>query len=126
MLETPKYDARAERTATPGEMAQDTHMEDPHDNPQEQLGPDPVHVPETTLGRDPQEDTQSSQRVVKWMDTSETPTWDEVQDDTDGTYGLQGHTPTNSEHDGPLNLWDKWRGFRRQKLRHGGTFGHGR
>jgi hypothetical protein len=102
ILEKPKYDARAERTETPEEMAHDTHMEDPHDNPQEQLGPDPVNVLDTTMGRDPQGDTQPYQRVVKWMDTPETTIRDEVQDDTDGTCGLQGQPPTHSEHDRPL------------------------
>jgi hypothetical protein len=35
------------------------------------------------------------------MDTPETHIGDEVQDDTDRTYGLQGH-PQHSKHDGPL------------------------
>jgi hypothetical protein len=96
MMETPTYDTDAGLRAIPDEMTRDKHVRQVQGNSHQQLGQDQIHGKETSLEGGLQRKIQSVQRETRWMDTTEIPLGEKVQDKNEPN---ELHTHTRySEH----------------------------
>jgi hypothetical protein len=72
-----------------------------HDSTQEQHEQDHIHGKESFLEGELLGERQPPQQEVKWTETTGTPLGEEVQDNKNGSDGLQANPPKYSEHGGP-------------------------